>query len=433
METAIFYFFIILIEAFILWQYTSALFVSLYSKKREIYVLIGMYLLLYLVSFFQISELNTIFFLLVNFTFLITMYQLKWSLALFHSAITTVVMGISELVVLNVISHFVANVTHFRNLIILTVFSKIIYFSILCILYHLFKDRKEYNQQYDISTFPLGLVPMTTLIVMLTIFNICKEYVLSAFHDWMIVISSILLLLVNLLIFGINQYNLNKSREFTQMQLLIQKENNLTEYYKMLLHQTEDQSILIHDIKKHLQSISLLNDKKEHEQITAYIEQLNLSSSLQVSEQLCDNEILNAILYRYQIKCNNEHLTFHTDVRSGTINFISDNDLTSLFCNLLDNAFDAAILIPNSIIELNITQRTKTPFIIITVINSCQKNPFSQNSKKLSTNKSDKLNHGLGMKSIRNIVRKYQGEMQIYYNEDDLTFHTIITLKKKYL
>ena len=59
---------------------------------------------------------------------------------------------------------------------------------------------------------------------------------------------------MNLLVFGINQYNRKKNREYTEMQLLLQKETDFTEYYKMLLSQSENQAILIHDIKKHLQS-----------------------------------------------------------------------------------------------------------------------------------------------------------------------------------
>ena len=93
-------------------------------------------------------------------------------------------------------------------------------------------------------------------------------------------ISAVLLLLINLLVFGITQYNQKKSREFTEMQLLLQKESDSAEYYKMLLSQNENRSILIHDIKKHLQSIKLLNEKGESEKIDAYILQLMDASDL---------------------------------------------------------------------------------------------------------------------------------------------------------
>ena len=58
------------------------------------------------------------------------------------------------------------------------------------------------------------------------------------------------------------------------MQLQLQKEHDSAEYYKMLIAQNENQRILIHDMKKHLQSIALLNEDNENEKIRAYIDQL---------------------------------------------------------------------------------------------------------------------------------------------------------------
>lgn len=155
-----------------------------------------------------------------------------------------------------------------------------------------------------------------------------------------------------------------------------------------------------------------------------------LSSDLKESSKLCEHEMLNSILCRYMRQCADKHISFHADIRSETTDFIADNDLTSLFCNLLDNAVEAADHIPNSFIEVNTNKREKTPFVVITVINSCRKNPFSKEGNGLSTEKSDKQKHGFGIKSIRKTISKYSGDMRMYYNDDTITFHTIITLKQ---
>lgn len=112
------------------------------------------------------------------------------------------------------------------------------------------------------------------------------------------------------------------------------------------------------------------------------------------------------------------------------MSFLSDADLTSLFCNLLDNAIEAADGIPDSFIELNVCRREKPPFVVITVINSNRKNPFSAKNGRLYTNKPNKQKHGFGLKSIRKIVNSYHGDLQMYYHPDTRTFHTVITLKQ---
>ena len=183
-------------------------------------------------------------------------------------------------------------------------------------------------------------------------------------------------------------------------------------------------------MKKHLQSIAILSDKKENDKIAAYIGQLMCSSDLKESARLCDHEMLNAILCRYKRRCDCSRISFHADIRHGTIDFIADNDLTSLFCNLLDNAVEAACGIPDAFIEVNTTRKANTPLIIISVVNSCRRNPFVGSQQSLSTTKHDKRGHGFGIKSIRKTIGNYHGDMQMYYNEDTLTFHTVITLKQ---
>lgn len=90
---------------------------------------------------------------------------------------------------------------------------------------------------------------------------------------------------------------------------------------------------------------------------------------------------------------------------------------------------EAACDIPEAFIEINTVKRTNTPFIVITVINSSRKNPFSNPQGSLSTDKPDQHRHGFGIKSIRKTVNKYQGDIKMYYNDDTLTFHTIISIK----
>ena len=98
---------------------------------------------------------------------------------------------------------------------------------------------------------------------MLTFVIINDNCIIAPKINWMISFSALLILIINLLVFSIKQYSQEKYNDYTEMQLLLQKEKYISEYYKMLLSQDENQSILIHDIKKHLQSIEALNEKHD--------------------------------------------------------------------------------------------------------------------------------------------------------------------------
>ena len=164
--------------------------------------------------------------------------------------------------------------------------------------------------------------------------------------------------------------------------------------------------------------------------IAAYLHQLMQSSDLKEVARLCDHEMLNAILSRYKRQCNEKHISFVADIRSGSTDFMDDADLTSLFCNLLDNAVEAADGIPESFIEITTSQKANTSLIVITVMNSCKSDPFDKRKHFLVSTKSDKRNHGFGIKSIKKIVSKYNGDLQMYFEQEQSAFHTIITLKK---
>lgn len=434
MKNVINYYLCFLVEAVILWQYASHLFIPKNSLKKRLALLASLYTILFAVSLSDMKWLNMGLYISANFLFLFTMYRVRLRSALFHSALLAAVMGMCELIVYNVVGHFtpflIARDGYLSDKILFIIFSKLLFFSVICILVHFLKGQKRYSQFYDNSMLLLVFIPITAILVMLTFVSISDSHVLTPIQDWMFSLSAFFLLAANLFVFGMNQYNQKKHSEYTEMQLLLQKETDSTEYYKMLLAQNENQSILIHDIKKHLQSIALLNERKEHAKISEYIRQLMLSSDFQEISRICDHELLNAILSRYQRQCNEKRVSFLTDIRRETTDFIADNDLTSLFCNLLDNALEAACLVPDSFIEVTARKREKTPFIVITVINSCKATPFTGKDSHLITTKPDRHRHGFGIKSIRKIVSSYNGDMQMYYNAETLTFHTILTLKQ---
>ncbi len=432
MEHIILLFFSFFTEAVVVWQYASSLFCSSHSSKIRLSLLSALYTILFLISLLGQTGTNIISFLVVNTVFLYTMFKLRLLPALFHSSILTAIMGISELAVFGIMSRFFP---HFLleagiGMVFYTVFGKIFFFAVIYVLIHLFKGKKANQEQYGHSELLLMLIPVSSVFIMFTFLAIGETSSFATPVDFMVTVCAVFLLMVNLLVFGISQYNQKKSQEFTDMQLLLQKESDVAEYYEMMLAQNENQSILIHDIKKHLQSIRLLNEKNDSDKINAYIQQLMESSDLKETVKICDNEMLNAILCRYQRQCSDKHIAFHTDIRSGISWTIYQHELTSLFCNLLDNAVESAENIPDSFIELTVQKKENSPFIVIIAINSCRSAPVYDQDGLPVSHKTNKNRHGFGIKSMKKAIKQYHGNLRMYYDDDSATFHTIITLKQ---
>ena len=422
-----------ILEACILWQYCRNLFSSKYPRQGEAAFLFTGYSILFFGSFFDNYRLNLVLFFIVNFAYIYTMYQRKLLSALFHDLFITISMLLSELCISGVFSYFGSSFygqeAYFRNLVIFSVISKLLYFLILQCTSLYIKQRITRELFFSKSTLFLNIIPLLSAFIALVLIAVCTKVSLPFILDILISVSAIMLLAINIFLAWFHTSTQEKSQQFLEMQLLLQKEYDTALYFDALHQLDEKQKILIHDIRKHLLSIADLNEKGDAEKITAYIKQIIQSSDLQHSVRICDNNLLNTILYRIQQQCKASGTSFLTDIRSGCADFLSEYDMTALFSNLLDNAIDATKNIPDSYIELNVTPHSDKK-IIITMVNSCRKNPFSKNSRRLTTTKKNKIRHGYGMKSIQRVVDKYDGDSKFYFNEENYTFHTVLILKR---
>lgn len=435
MDFFVAYFIIYVIEGLILWQYSINIFPSKFSSAISSIGSIIIFLIPFLSVFQNNMWLNVLTFTCASFIYIMAFHKAKWYTAFFHATINTIVMSLSELLVVGLISNFAYDFYEktylFSNFAIFAVLSKLTYFFLMQLIVHFNVQQRQKEQVYNFSVLIMTLVPIISVVIDLCFTSITIYTELSTLHDRLIGLSAFLLLILNIIIFGIYNYNQKKSLEHAELQLQYQKEYDSAQYYKMLSEQHENQGILIHDIKKHLNSIATLNEQGDSEKVASYITQIIASPVLQENVRICDNQMLNIILSRYHRSCEELGVKFHPDVRSNSVSFLQDEDLTALFCNLLDNSVEAASKQADAYIELHVSRKENTPFTIISVINSCRVNPFSPVDGSLISRKPNPMRHGYGVKSIQNIVKKYNGDMQMYYDEETLTFHTIILLKNE--
>lgn len=436
MEILLCYIFIYFVEALILWLYCNDLFIQKYSVRRTALSLFILYSLLFCLSMLNIYPLNAVAFLIACFLFIYFLYDTKLTSALFHAGVITISMSFGELISLSLFPDFARNFYEARsdiNQLLICVFcNKLIYFFIVYILSHVPAVFQRSNRLNHGSRGALALVPipLVTFFVMLTLYIIYFTADVSVVLNRMMAACSVLLLILNLLIWFFFSYTQKRNQEFIDLQLCLLRENDTTEYYKMLSIQNENRNILIHDIRSHLYALLALAEQNHQQEIIDYITNLMQTSSLQNTDilQFCNNETLNAILCRYHENCKKQGIDFRTDIRDGNINFMTANDLTVLFCNLLDNAVEAASGVPDSFIELNILQQANAPYIIFSITNSCSQTPFDAHGKLLS-HKQDKSQHGLGLKSIRRAMANYGGDMQLFYEENTKTFHVVMQVR----
>lgn len=432
MENFLLYLFVYIVEAGILWWYAGSVFNLKYSKTLQTAVISTGYGILFLISFANSTPINSIAFTLINFIIIKFLSAVKWHVCLFHSLILTCFMGLTETITIAIFSKF--NETgfytnaHMTLVIVVTLLSKSLYFTCVSMTIKWGFLSKKHPEHGNRLTVILNIIPLIIIYIAVTLVSFLLTVAPSVTLRYILSISSFLLLLINFIIIYIYHYTQKKNEEFVELQLQLQKEYDMTEYYKTLFTQNENQRILIHDIRKHLTAIAQLNEQNEPEKIREYLDSLLSSSDLQNSARVSDNDMLNSILCHYIKIGHDRHIKFKVDIRRKLLQNLDYSELTSLFCNLLDNAVEACNDIPDSFIELSVVLKENSDLTLINIINTCPMTPAFDNSGFPISSKNDIRKHGLGLKSVNRIINKYNGTIKMYYDSKASAFHTIIIL-----
>ena len=286
---------------------------------------------------------------------------------------------------------------------------------------------------------PLALV--LTGVSLFTIFLLLVMAYMGAFLDLppstgsVLLAGALLLAFDDLLIFAGWQYGRRKEQANLTDQLALQKRQTEVGYYRALEEQYDRQRVLIHDIRKHLETLRDLAEEGLEEEVARYVRELEASPALQNKVRICGNRILDVILRRYGEICQEKGIAFLVDVRDKSVDFLEPGDMTALFGNLLENAVEAAAGAAQGLqgakepyLELMVDARPGS-LLVITLVNSCREAPKSDGRGGFLTRKAPGAGHGTGMKSIRDTVEKYGGTMRQYYEEEGKLFHTVILLK----
>lgn len=137
------------------------------------------------------------------------------------------------------------------------------------------------------------------------------------------------------------------------------------------------------------------------------------------------NDTLDVILTERSLYCEKEEIRLSCIADGEKLDFMSTGDICALFGNAIENAIEAVSKLPDPkdrIISFQV--RESRGMVVVTVDNYYAGELTVEDGLPRST-KGDELNHGFGMKSIRNVAEKYGGEVSVLV--DDM-FHLTVLL-----
>ena len=123
-------------------------------------------------------------------------------------------------------------------------------------------------------------------------------------------------------------------------------------------------------------------------------------------------EALDYILSEKTLLANEHKVQFSCMAEGESIDFISPPDIYALMGNALDNALERVVQEPEEQRIISLQIRRRGQMVSIHLENSCSRPPDFQDGLPV-TDKADKDFHGFGVRSIRYIVHKYDGQLRM--------------------
>ena len=196
--------------------------------------------------------------------------------------------------------------------------------------------------------------------------------------------------------------------------LLIEQQQEMTaKYYEDLQENYEKTQKILHDMKKHLQTINELKQLDEETQKEYREEFLKSIEDIRL-QFVCSDRILCAIIWNKMQMCERNGIDFDVNMQDILFDFMNKTEVTALFANLLDNGIEACLASKREKKEIFLRIHGFKEYVVIKMKNTIGTPPQMKNNSFIST----KLGHlGLGMSIMEEIAEKYCGNINYDYSE----------------
>lgn len=211
------------------------------------------------------------------------------------------------------------------------------------------------------------------------------------------------------------------------------------EVMEQLLHQEEQQhrisrenieiiNMKCHDLKHMVRDFR----RKEPESSEDTLREIENAISIYDSGVRTGSDALDTILMEKQLYCRKYAIEMGCIADGASLSFMSDSDVYSLFGNILDNAIESVLAVPDEecrVISMNIG--TRGGMVRIHQENYMEGTLRLKSDGLPETTKSDRRYHGFGVMSIRHIVNKYGGELSIDASGNMFQLNIFIPMPEK--
>lgn len=291
---------------------------------------------------------------------------------------------------------------------------------------YLLLGRKINKTELNINNTPMLILSCVILLVDI-ILNAVVIYIKEDYNKTYAIVGCIYnLLCCGMILFILLSLATNK-RLKVELETTTKLLEKAEEQYRSNKENVDLINIKCHDLKH------MLNEYAAEGKINQSLaEELKDTVQIYDSNVKTNNEALDLILTEKSLFCKKRKIKLTCMADCSGLNYISVTDLYSMFVNIIDNAIDAVNRLSDpEKRNIDLIVRNVNSFVSIIVSNYYEGELVKSDDGLIETSKKDKTSHGYGLKSIRYIVSKYNGDMNISFKNNIFTLSILFPSKAK--
>ena len=196
-------------------------------------------------------------------------------------------------------------------------------------------------------------------------------------------------------------------------------------YYASMEEQQFEVRRLRHDLANHLQVLASLPDAEKG----AYLDELIRSPAMRSILHYCKDSTVNAVLGAKVPAMAERSIQFRVKADIAEELPFNKADICALLANAIDNAAEACLKLPEDCRRVTMNLRSGKGMFAASIVNPIADELSPDASDALPrTSKADKGKHGYGLRSIREIVGRCGGSMEIQVENGEFTLFLYMPL-----
>lgn len=391
----------------------SLYFFSAFKERRVSKKTMMIFVSSLFIVYVLILELISVDYILFIYSIAITIalafcYKFKWYESIFFGLIISVISGLSELVVMQIVTfneiEFSITNNNIHAYLGGLISAKMLTFTLIVIIRK--KSHRSFQSVKGMRFGELLLLPIATALISIVSSHIMFIIGITNFWKVIYVIALLFLIVSNVMTFYIidTQYELISTKEKLKANKVLLE--NQKQYYNDIFQSQQEIRRVRHDLKSiFIAILNELNLGNKNEAVNMIQRELSeLEQNIDFSGKT-DN-VIDAVIHSKILYAKNKQIVLCVKKNIDQPIKVDHLDLAILISNILDNSIEAAS---------QVSGERKIFFSIITdndnLIILC-KNPTINkiiSNENLSSTKMNKKDHGFGILSIQTISKKYSG------------------------